>query len=434
MQLKQLLKASFPFFGLILGVCCAYNLAEFYLSPNKHFGNFYLQIGYNTAIALLVLCWTLSVLYLFLGKKMGLVWFLKWICLPLLLLYFYGFSVVFRCNEMYYALKHQERGWKGTPYRSHSLLGYTNKPNARLLMTFRGSKTIASYHNAQGFRCVAADTNQQTTDVALAFLGCSYTYADACIAEQSFAHATAKTLNMKYLNAGTCSYGLAQMVAQARAIVPKHKPKFLVVEYAPWLVTRAQQMYAPSYFGKVPTPYFDENAKLVKPAFLPEMDNLGTEKFQNSTNNVVVYGSFLLKIGLPYFYKNDLNVLKTWCKTTTGMQPKPNQNGDQIKTQVFSEIQELCCKNNCKLIVWGISDNEMLQKPTILDSLHILFLNTDSLLNPKNEFKTYETYLKKYGHWQKNSPTDSSIIDVHPNATAHQIIAAGLVGLLRKTD
>src|SRR5262249_38650613 len=101
-------------------------------------------------------------------------------------------------------------------------------------------------------------------------LGCSFTFGDACPAEETFAFRLQSELAATVLNAGKCSYGMAQMVLLARDLIPRHKTHMVVVQYSPWLIDRSMACYLPSYYGVMPGPYFyghDGRLEIASPVF-----------------------------------------------------------------------------------------------------------------------------------------------------------------------
>ena len=173
-------------------------------------------------------------------------------------------AAAYRSKPLYESLKSHERGWSGRAHAPDARLGFAPVPGARGAHVFPIGPDVPMRYDAHGFRVpVHAEQAPAVTHPLLLTLGCSFTYGDAVAAEEAWPFVTAQMLGGTAANAGVCGYGLAQMLLLAERLVPSVAPDYLVVQYSPWLASRAQSPLGPSRFGYLPTPYFfDQNGTL----------------------------------------------------------------------------------------------------------------------------------------------------------------------------
>ena len=189
--------------------------------------------------------------------------------LLLMLILGYTTSLAIRSAKIHHRLSTPSRGWSRPAHRPDPDLGFAPIPGARSAHTFPIGPDIPMAYNKDGFRVPVGATSRNRPGPRILFLGCSYTYGDACLAEETFPHKVAQAVGGTELNAGRCSYGLAQMLLLAEDLIPKHRPDLLVVQYSPWLVNRAITPYAPAWLGTLPVPYFflEETDEIAIPGF-----------------------------------------------------------------------------------------------------------------------------------------------------------------------
>src|SRR5207244_948791 len=131
---------------------------------------------------------------------------------------------------------------------------------------------------------------------------------DAVAAEEAWPFVAAQMLGGTAANAGVCGYGLAQMLLLAERLVPSVAPDYLVVQYSPWLATRAQSPLGPSRFGYLPTPYFfdqDGTAQLQDPVFRTIVPDLVVDPYRASPRSLGDFVSFVATVALPLHLHDD---------------------------------------------------------------------------------------------------------------------------------
>lgn len=129
----------------------------------------------------------------------------------------YQYSKFLVDNSSFYNFIKSGYSISGKVFENDSLLGHRAKPNAKGFHRFSVSvkNSIVSGNvpiliSSKGFRITDSTYHISKDNLAL-FLGCSFTWADFCPAEKSYAYLVAKGLQIPYINAGTDAYGMAQI-------------------------------------------------------------------------------------------------------------------------------------------------------------------------------------------------------------------------------
>ena len=107
----------------------------------------------------------------------------------------YTFSLLKRSSKLYsFVTTYNRRGWKGKVHQADSTLGYSAIPKAKGFHTFTIGGDIPMAYDERGFRIPLSDSgsidNNKKYDML--FLGYSFTYGDACLAEETFPYIVAK--------------------------------------------------------------------------------------------------------------------------------------------------------------------------------------------------------------------------------------------------
>ena len=174
--------------------------------------------------------------------------------------YFLGF-VKYRCDHVYEYLKSSYTIYEGRFFEYDSLLGKRAIKNAVGYQDY-WLKTGPDYRkritiDSNGFRI--AEKKYPINDSSLMlYLGCSYTWGDGCVAEQTYPYQLSSKLSRPYINAGQSAYGLAQMALLAEQLIPAKHPQYVIVQYSPWLIQRSLSPFkATVFFADIAFPYVD---------------------------------------------------------------------------------------------------------------------------------------------------------------------------------
>lgn len=353
-----------------------------------------------------------------------------------------------RAIDKLYTHYKNNTGVLGDVFMADDTLGHRGVPNGdgKTVYALSNSKIeVPIKLDANGYR-VPVSSQKAERDSLMMFLGCSFTWGDYVLAEQNYASLVADSLHYTPLNCGVDAYGLAQMLILAERNIVKYHPKVLSVQYSPWLADRARFMFYPTIYGEMPYPFFTGNDKqelaLHLPYFRSSLYNPANRLFKTSPVSFSDKISFFFKVGVPM-------LVDTWKKQSfllgmrLGIVPSSEPDNKKIEQYVYQRIYQLCKENGVQLVViniggFGYTDEERMTNHydrkrfnTSLPSLakEVPFIDADSVL--RAGIKKDENY-SKYVHWGKNSPTDSTIYDNHPNPMAHKIIAETLVKGLKK--
>jgi hypothetical protein len=358
--------------------------------------------------------------------------FFLFIIFSFFILIFYAGYTVHRTKSFYSYVKSSQRASYGKVIIFDHELGFAPIPNSTGWLIFPIGPEIPVRFDEHGFR-VPADgksVSQKKSPVTLT-LGGSFTYGDANYAEDTYPYLIGQSLGGHTLNKGVGSYGLSQMLILAKRLVPSHKPDYLIVQYSPWLTSRAQRPFAPTYFRKIPTPYFyGENQELLlhPPVFAGNIGNPLTHRYRQSPRTAGDFISFFSFVGLPLFVHDDFNMALYYTKRYLRLIPAPNMDRERIERHAYGEIAGIAMKNGATMILVVLGDNH---NPLSVP-LHILpvlpesaiVVNAHRALLERLPEKTIEEYNNRYAIWRGDPP---QMVDRHPNPYAHKIIAEEVV-------
>ncbi|MCH8904079.1 MAG: hypothetical protein IIA45_09220, partial [Bacteroidetes bacterium] len=113
--------------------------------------------------------------------------------------------LLYRSDRLYDYVKNASRGWEGNIHVPDRDLGYKAIPESYGYHTFPNGENIPMRYNELGNR-VPLDYNadQKPTSPTILFLGCSFTYGDACKAEETFPFLLGDSMNANIINAAKC--------------------------------------------------------------------------------------------------------------------------------------------------------------------------------------------------------------------------------------
>lgn len=355
------------------------------------------------------------------------------ICLLLIsLLIGYGLTVTGRAWSLYSYAKGLSRGWRSPAYRSDPELGWVPMPGARSAHAFPTGPDIPMQFDADGFRIPVGEQrpNRRSRPLILA-LGCSLTYGDACAAEDTFPHKVAQALGGTELNAGVCSYGLAQMMLLAERLIPQYSPDYVLIQYSPWLFDRATAHFAPTYFSYASSPFFADThagGVEIRPPVFSNYD-LDLSPWRVSRRGPLDFMSFLLRGALPLFVHDDLSILSYRARCAAGLIKKPTRNRGAVLKIAYGRMQALCSQNkSLPLIVILGNSSAAVPVPDELRELGMPLVNAHAALISSLSEPTDDAYGRAYGHFRGSPPV---CVDGHPNPRAHTLIAESIVDHIR---
>ncbi len=326
--------------------------------------------------------------------------------------------------------------WQGKMYNRDDTLGYRMIKNNRSSLVYNLLQTAPVRTDKNGFRIPDSIPSLTDTDkpVDLLFLGCSFTFGSACRAENTFPYLVAAEKKMNYVNAAVGGYGLAQMYLQAMQLIPRLKPKYIIVQNSPWLISRGVSEFAPSRGGYLlPTPYFTDDGPSFRtefPIYKSSVEGLfPAEDRKNYNGNFLKY---YFKKGFPYFFKEQAQLFFVRCKNLFFLKQRPTKKAAEAEQFAYAEIFRIAEQYSAKVILLNLSNPPGSDKCLQLSRGHnVSIANADSVLYKIPGAQSEIGYRKKFNHWAK-SGKDSVLVDSHPNSFAHRLIAESVLMHIEK--
>lgn len=331
----------------------------------------------------------------------------------------YAVVLIVLSEQLYRYVSTSQRSLRGDVWRADDELGYVAVAGARGESLFPAGPSIPIVIDDEGFRVPdAAERAPATGDGALLALGCSYTFGAACRAEHTFVERVGREHHLRVRNAGGNGYGLVQMLRLGRRLIERVEPDVLLLEYAPWLVTRARNDMAPSYFGRLPVPWFaatdDERLEIAGPMFRTIVPELPLDDYGAGGGGRL---SFYMRCGVPLFVHDHLHVLWARCAGW----PAPELDRAKVVRLCYAELARHAEQVGARavVVVLGPDDPNALAELERLDGLEIVAAE-GALWRALGAGAGQQEYERTYGHWRGDPP---QLVDTHPNPLAHRLIA-----------
>jgi len=341
--------------------------------------------------------------------------------------------VTWRTHTLYTHTKSElYGGWSSPLHRNDAELGFAPIPGASGLQLFPRGVSIPVRYDENGFRVPVAPSDEAGRGGAvLLALGCSFTYGEAILAEETFALKVGRGLGATVKNAGVFGYGLPQMLTQAKRLVPGIKPDYLLVQYSPWYFERSTYPFAPTAFGKIPVPYFSARGALdiQPPPFESVVIQLPVAPYKQTEKGFTDFLSFLVSVGFPLFSHDDAHMCGFAVRKLFSRVPEPAIDQQALISSVYGEFSRIARESGSRLVIVALArTSDPLDLP--LDSFpeDALVVNAQDALLRKLNQATEENYRATYNHWIGHPPR---LVDIHPNARAHQIIADEILSRIR---
>ena len=344
----------------------------------------------------------------------------------------YNLSVMYRSYQLYRYIKSNPPGWRTPPHKPDAQLGWTPVPGIKSAQIMPIGADFPACFDADGFRVPLNQNRADRTRPLVLALGCSCTYGAACRAQDTYPYKVAKALHGSELNAGVCSYGLAQMAQLANKYIPKYSPDYVLVQYSPWLIKRAMTHFAPSYYSYNPNPFFADTdtggVAIEPPVFLPYVADLNP--WRETPAGVADFLDFFFLTGLSLYIHEDTHILGYSFGLLCNAIKSPTDRVDEVVKSVFSNIQAMCRAHNARLLVVVLGDTtEDVQIPNALHDLGITVVDAQAALVDVLPERTMQEYHKAYGHFRGVPP---QLVDGHHNPLAHHLIAMAILHTIRE--
>lgn len=355
--------------------------------------------------------------------------------LGVLALLLYGAVAMVRGHSLYVGIKAGQHGFVGGLHQADPELGYRLVAGASGHQLMRIGDPVPIYIDELGFRASSASSqpHELSGRPLLMTFGCSFTFGDAVPAEQTYTSVSGELLGGQAINAGVSGHGLASMVINARARVPAVRPRYLVVQFSPWLVRRALTEFAPARGWLAPVPYYVDGAdsvEIVPPPFPARADRLAVDRYRTSPAGLLDFLRFSWQVSLPLYLHDDFNLLALRSKQWLGIAPLPASDPYQVIRSAYQEMADIARQHDARLVVLMMSNAERFSVEPDLFPTDALLVNAEQALEQRLDEKSLSAYQWRYWQVRGNPP---QIIDEHPNALAHRIIAETLAGAIKPT-
>jgi hypothetical protein len=345
----------------------------------------------------------------------------------------YAVTLAFRSWQVYAFLKSDHRGLRGRLHRADPELGYAAVPGASGYQLMPGGDPLPVSYDLEGLRVPRGqETRVPRQRPFVLTLGCSFTFGDATLAEDTYAEVLARRLGGTALNAGKSAYGLAQMLILARRLIPRYQPDVVVVQFSPWLAQRAASGFAHVTFGVAPVPYLTQDPEgrvtVVPPAFAPVLFDLPFPRFDRPDRGAGEFASLFLRAGAPLFIHDDLQTLRYRLRRRAGRFPAPASDPERLNRAVYAEITRLAREHGARPVIVRLSHPLEIHYQTMRElSQDALLVNAQAALDARAS--DYEDYRRQFAHYRGVPPV---LVDTHPNAEAHHIIARQIARALQQ--
>lgn len=268
----------------------------------------------------------------------------------------------------------------------------------------------------------------------LLFLGDSFTYGMLVATEDTFPFRTALKLHGEAINGGVPGHGLAQMVLRARQLIPKYKPDYVVVQYSPWLVGRAQSEFLPGSGDMFAVPYYfddESGGASVAPAHFTQSSAVLSrlEQYKTSPSGLADEVSFLWRAAFPLVTHRDANVAILRAEQWLGLAPRPSPRPEAIVRAAYAELDGIARRNGGQMVILA-----MLNLGWPLEVPDYAFPPATPRVNAWDAMVARlgpqpDEFVHHYFLWRGDPPEP---VDPHPSEEAHAVIADVLAGQILK--
>ncbi len=342
----------------------------------------------------------------------------------------YAGSLGVRSLRIYRLVKDSQSGLRGRVLAPDPMLGFAPIPGSTGLELVPRGPGIPVRFDADGFRVpVDPPADPQDGSPLVLTLGCSYTYGYLCRAEDAYPQVLSQLTGCRVKNAGMSCYGLAQMLLLARSLIPRYRPDYVVVQFSPWLVERAQSFYAHGPgFITTPVPYLSETpagvVEVHPPVFGSKTQTVSLDAYRDGPASLGDFLPFFFKAGGPLLLHDDFHITVHRLKRITGLTPPPAADPRKIVDSVYREINDICKLNESKMLILVLgSDSQAVDTQGVDRIAGVTIVDAHAAMLKRLPERTPEAYRRMYGHWRGDPPV---CVDYHPNEAAQKVIAGEL--------
>jgi hypothetical protein len=360
-----------------------------------------------------------------------------WKMAPLIIVYLaslYGASILRRAYPLYQLVKIFP-SFRGTVFIPDPVLGYRVVPGARAEWLYPNGRSILLRIDERGFRIPEDNLAVATrnpgpgpTGGKILFLGDSFLFGQGVECQDTAPYLTGQIMGWESLNASSLGYSLAGILLQARELIPRYRPDVVVVQWIDELRDRAQDYFAPMVCRHVPVPFFVDGGSGIEihpPVFAPPSRFLSYSKFTRTRVSAGDFARFFVEIALPLAMAEDPPYAGFLAKRRLGLIPSPTRNGDQATVWAYTEIADIARQNGSVLVVlsWPWIGNDIVGSNQWIPPLG------EDIATIVDLFPVFCAKGEKGQFWIREG---GKIIDTHPSAFVHRLVAEEIARALEK--
>ena len=346
----------------------------------------------------------------------------------------WGASVVARATAGYLYVKKQPPGWRGNVARADARLGFGPVPGSAGAEILPGGEREPVRFDDAGLRVPMEGSAPQAGPVVLA-IGDSFTFGTGCRAEETYPALVARARGGQARNSGFPGFGLAQMLVRGRELLPRMRPDVVLVQASTWLPHRAARPLRRTGFGLLPVPYFAEGPggrpTWRPPPFTSKLFDLPIARYRETDARLGDWASFVGRVGFPLFLHDDARLMQLRVARATGGLPG-GASDRAISDTVYAELARLSEESGARMfvVILESAGKHALGPPDFALPPGERLVDTKPGLYAGISGTDEDSYLRAYGHWRGSPPR---MVDEHPNARAHAIIAEQVLAAMAST-
>jgi hypothetical protein len=311
--------------------------------------------------------------------------------------------------------------WKLDPLLAHKGIPY-NKGTYDYFIGDSIKGSVPVFFDEKGFRTVP-DSLKIKSDTTDLYLGCSFTFGEYLLAEDTYPYKTSKLLNHSYFNTAISAYGIAQMKLLADSLLPKNKFKYVFIQLSPWLTDRAMSIDGITSYGYRPFPYFsDQGNNFVLNKLAYKGDIYRTKLWRNTPYSYGEKFAFTISDGIEIEIIDYYAYKLAEIQVKLGIKPKPTKKKKELEKYFYNYAIDKCkqCKAIPILVKMKYPTGDCLE---LLDYLgeKALIIDLDSDLDSKVK-ETGKEFYNLFGIYHVHG-TDSILFDHHPNKYANELFS-----------
>ena len=345
----------------------------------------------------------------------------------------YGAALIAQASYFYYFYRVLQHEWVGEAWVEDPQLGYTHARSFEGVQTLSPEISASILLDADGFRVTSTEPAPDPRPRPLLLtIGDSFAFGYGVEAEEAFPHRVAEALGGSSINASVMGFSLAQILIEARRLAPIWKPDYLLIPYSGWIIDRSVSGLSTTRMAAIPTPYFIESddgaLEIVPPLTRPIVFDLALHRAEGTPVGVGDSLSFVFGAAVPALLHRDLVTWRLRIERALGSQPSPIDD-DLVLERAYRELSRIAVESGARLVIVSLTNSA--PDPDEIERLRALpnaiVVETFGRLWERLPEPSELAYIRAYQFW---SADGKRLVDRHPNARAHALIAEDVLDAL----